>query len=88
MATVYWRGEILVRRKGAVTSINFKGSDLVTHDVFTGDRWARQISRRHWIRKETSCVSSNESCCGTDITTKLPHMKEPTVIGAGIRVKS
>lgn len=76
MATVYWRGEILVRRKGAVTSIKFRGSDLLEdRDVFTGDRRSRQISQRHWVRKVTSCNSSNESCCGTEITTKLPHRK-------------
>ncbi len=76
MATVYWTGEILVRRKGAITSINFSGSEI-DRDVFTGDRRSRQIGRRHWVRKVTSCRSSNESCCGTSVTTKLPHMKEP-----------
>lgn len=76
MATVYWSGEILIRRKGAIATVTFRGSEL-DRDVFTGDRRSRQIGRRHWLRKATSYDSSNESCCGADVTMKLPHMKKP-----------
>lgn len=77
MATVYWSGKILVRRKGAITSVTFHGSELEDRNVFIGDRRSRQIGRRHWLCKVTSYTSSNESLCGTDVTIKLPYMEKP-----------
>lgn len=73
MASVYWSEKVLVRYKGGVASVTFCGSDIGVGETCGGVRRARQIGRRHWVRKETSERSSCASLCRDFVTTKVPR---------------
>ena len=65
-----------VRRRGEVVSIHEKGDDAGVHQVRAeGDRRARQISKRHWLRKVSDRFCFNGTFSYTD-TIKPPKKKE------------
>lgn len=85
MSTVYGKEKTLVRHKGAVVPVTCSWSDH-RHDGVsgfpsTGNRRARQIGRRHWVRKESSGWSTGGLFWDT-VTQKPPrrpeqHLRKP-----------
>lgn len=82
MSTTYYGEESLVRHKGSIAIVTCRGNDGgYRQDVVSGERRARQIGRRHWVRKESSGHSSGGGYWD-DVTIKPPckeehHLRKP-----------
>lgn len=50
MASIIWRKDIMVRRRGVITHLFTEGCDD-HREGQKGDRRSHQISRRHWMYK-------------------------------------